>query len=55
MQAPRELPRPADRLPLGTSGLEVSPICIGMVEDPRTIPAAFEAGINFFFVTADMH
>jgi len=50
-----ELPKPTDRLPLGASGLEVSPICVGMTEDPRTIPAAFEAGINFFFVTADMH
>jgi hypothetical protein len=42
-------------LPLGTSGLEVSPICQGMTPDPDTVPAAFEAGINFFFVTADMH
>jgi hypothetical protein len=49
------LPKPTDRLPLGASGLEVSPICIGITDDPRTIPAAFEAGINFFFVTADMH
>jgi hypothetical protein len=55
MQAKRDLPRPSDRLPLGSSGLEVSPICIGIVSDPDTIPAAFEAGINFFFVTADMH
>ena len=50
-----ELPRPTDRLPLGDGGLEVSPICVGIVGDPRTIPAAFEAGINFFFLTADMH
>jgi hypothetical protein len=49
------LPQPTDRLPLGASGLEVSPICIGITDDPRTIPAAYEAGINFFFVTADMH
>jgi hypothetical protein len=49
------LPKLTDRLPLGTSGLEVSPICIGITDDPRTIPAAFEAGINFFFLTADMH
>ncbi|HWO19916.1 MAG TPA: hypothetical protein VNO30_14115 [Kofleriaceae bacterium] len=49
------LPRPTDRLPLGASGLEVSPICVGIVDDPETVPAAFEAGINFFFVTADMH
>jgi hypothetical protein len=56
MHAPRTaLPKLADRLPLGGSGLEVSPFCIGAVEDPDVIPAAFEAGINFFFVTADMH
>jgi len=55
MQAKRELPRLSDRLPLGSSRLEVSPICIGIVSDPDTIAAAFEAGINFFFVTADMH
>ena len=55
MQATRDLPRLTDRLPLGSSGLEVSPICVGVVDDPDTIPAAFEAGINFFFVTADMH
>jgi predicted aldo/keto reductase-like oxidoreductase len=28
---------------------------VGIVDDPRTIAAAFEAGINFFFVTTDMH
>src|SRR6185436_7902867 len=55
MQATRDLPQLTDRLPLGSSGLEVSPICVGIVGDPDTIPAAFEAGINFFFVTADMH
>jgi hypothetical protein len=26
-----------------------------MVSDPDVIPAAFDAGINFFFLTADMH
>jgi hypothetical protein len=26
-----------------------------MVGDPSTIPAAFDAGVNFFFVSADMH
>src|ERR1041384_1382941 len=55
MSATRDLPRLTDRLPLGPSGLAVSPICIGAVADPDAIPAAFEAGINFFFVTADMH
>jgi hypothetical protein len=55
MRARAELPKLTDRLPLGTSGLEVSPICVGIVGEPAVIPAAFEAGINFFFVTADMH
>ncbi len=49
------LPKPTDRLPLGNTGLSVSPICIGITEDPETIPAAFDAGINFFFLTADLH
>ena len=49
------LPRLTDRLALGGGGLRVSPCCIGMVEDPATISAAFDRGVNFFFVTADMH
>ena len=49
------LPRVTDRLPLGSNGLAVSPICVGIVFDQRVIPAAFEAGINFFFISADMH
>lgn len=48
------LPLLTDRLSLA-SGLKVSPVCLGMVSDPRTVAAAFEAGINFFFLTADMH
>jgi hypothetical protein len=44
-----------DRLPLARSGLEVSPICLGLVSSPEVVSAAFEAGVNFFFVTADMH
>jgi hypothetical protein len=28
MQAKRDLPQLSDRLPLGSSGLEVSPICM---------------------------
>jgi hypothetical protein len=48
------LPKLTERLTLGRT-LQVSPFCLGIVEDPRTIPAAFDAGINFFFVTADMH
>lgn len=47
------LPQLTDRIPLRQ--MRVSPFCIGMVEQPDTIAAAFDAGINFFFVTADMH
>jgi hypothetical protein len=43
-----------DRYPLG-NGLQVSPFCLGLVGDPDVVPAAFEAGINFFFISADMH
>ena len=49
------LPQLTDRLQLGTSALRVSPYCLGMIDDPEAVPAAFEAGINFFFITADMH
>ena len=49
------LPRFTDRLALGGQGLAVSPFCVGMVALPETIGAAFDAGINFFFVSADMH
>jgi aryl-alcohol dehydrogenase-like predicted oxidoreductase len=51
----RRLPAFADRLALGSSGLRVSPFCVGIVRTPRAIEAAFDAGINFFFLTADMH
>jgi aryl-alcohol dehydrogenase-like predicted oxidoreductase len=44
----QNLPKAAARLPLGRTGLSVSPLCIGITEDPDTIPAAFDAGINFF-------
>ncbi len=49
------LPSLTDRQPLGSSGLSVSPLCLGITEDPATVAAAFEAGINFFFITVDMH
>ena len=49
-----DLPRPEQRLPLGR-GLQISPFCLGIVEDPAVVPAAFDVGINFFFITADMH
>lgn len=53
--ATRALPRVTDRLPLGSAGLTVSPICIGLAGDSNIVAAAYEAGINFFFVSADMH
>jgi hypothetical protein len=37
------------------AGLAVSRFCLGIVGDWRLIPQAFEMGINFFFVTTDMH
>jgi hypothetical protein len=49
------LPQLTDRLSLGRAGLEVSPFCLGVVTDRRMVPAAFDAGVNFFFVTTDMH
>jgi hypothetical protein len=50
-----KLPLATERLALGRSGLTVSPFCLGQVRDPATVLAAFDAGINFFCVTADMH
>lgn len=35
--------------------MQVSPLCLGLVGDPDTVIAAWDAGINFFFLTADMH
>jgi len=49
------LPHFTDRLALGGEGLAVSPFCLGLVGAPETIGTAFDAGINFFFLTADMH
>lgn len=49
------LPQLGHRYALGHTDLRVSPFCLGMVGDPRVIPAAFDAGINFFFVSSDMH
>ena len=44
-----------DRLTLGASGLRVSPFCLGLVGSPEVLTTAYDAGINFFFLTADMH
>ena len=49
------LPKPGDRYSLGRSGLRVSPICLGITQSPDTVLAAYEAGANFFFITADLH
>jgi hypothetical protein len=49
------LPRPDARLRLGTSRLLVSPICFGITGTPECVPAAFDAGVNFFFISADLH
>jgi hypothetical protein len=49
------LPLATDRLTLGGSGLTVSPLCLGLVPLPDIVPAAFDAGVNFFFLTADLH
>lgn len=49
------LPKLSDRLSLGNKGLKVSPFCLGLVGSEQTASAAFEAGINFFFLTTDMH
>lgn len=44
-----------DRLALGDTGLLVSPFCLGMVFSDETACAAFDSGINFFFLSADLH
>jgi aryl-alcohol dehydrogenase-like predicted oxidoreductase len=54
------LPRLTDRISLG-DGLEVSPVCLGRIPDEElagsvdTACHAFDAGVNFFFVTGDLH
>ena len=55
-KAPRlSLPKMTDRLALGHTGLLVSPFCLGMVFSDETACAAFDSGINFFFLSADLH
>jgi hypothetical protein len=44
-----------DRIPIGRKPLLVSPLCIGIVEYPEFVLEAYDLGINFFFVTTDMH
>ena len=49
------LPRASDRLRFRDTDLTVSPICIGITESPDTVIAAYEEGINFFFISGDLH
>lgn len=49
------LPKLTDRLSLGEAKLQVSPFCLGMVASEDAACAAFDLGINFFFITSDMH
>ena len=50
-----QLPQTYERRRLGHSPLFVSPICIGISGSPETIEAAYEAGVNFFFLSSDLH
>ncbi|HEU4406669.1 MAG TPA: hypothetical protein VFS43_15485 [Polyangiaceae bacterium] len=43
-----------DRL-AAAGGVRVSPVCLGWVGRASLISEAYDAGINFFFLTADMH
>jgi hypothetical protein len=54
---PSALPKITDRLTLGRSSLRVSPFCQGMTGDDQAglVPALFDRGVNFFFVSADLH
>lgn len=55
-KAPRlSLPKLTDRLAVSHTGLLVSPFCLGMVFSDETACAAFDSGINFFFLSADLH
>jgi aryl-alcohol dehydrogenase-like predicted oxidoreductase len=48
-----ELPRAHQRILV--AGKEVSPFCLGQVKDPQTIIRAYERGVNFFFLSCDLH
>src|SRR5262245_60308201 len=50
----RKLPALGDRQRIGKH-FEVSPFCFGLTRSPRAVCEAFDAGINFFFLTADLH
>lgn len=44
----------SQRLPLGSGGLTVSPFCLGVCS-AEVVELAFALGINFFFVSLDLH
>jgi hypothetical protein len=49
-----KLPQFSDRLQLGPNRVQVSPFCLGTTTEQAVLDA-YQLGINFFFVTADMH
>lgn len=49
------LPAPSDRYQVGRGAVSLSPLWLGVTSNRRTVCAAFDAGINAFFVSADMH
>ena len=48
-----EFPRASDRIPVGD--LHASPLCLGAVDHADAVERAFCQGINFFFVSCDLH
>jgi aryl-alcohol dehydrogenase-like predicted oxidoreductase len=55
MQHRTSFPKASQRLPLRPTGLSVSPLCIGITGTPNTIVSAYEAGVNFFLLSCDLH
>lgn len=51
----RPLPQLTDRIPLSGTGLYVSPLCLGITADENTVLTAWDLGVNFFFLSADLH
>src|SRR5579859_8180867 len=49
------LPQPTERLSIGTGGCRVSPFCLGITSSPEVVLHAYETGINFFFLSGDLH
>jgi hypothetical protein len=48
------LPQFHDRIALGANRVQVSPFCLGTTTE-ETVLEAYARGVNFYFVTADMH